>query len=193
MDLKKIAAAFLIASSQVQAFPVEFTFNTLISSAGSSGVELDAPLSIQLLMDNGGSDLVGRQTWTVDDIISGRLETGSYSQSFDDAWYVGNPEFVFMTDPNGVVVLADFYGTNVSTNHQDSFGVGGKIQLFNGAFQDFHGNLSYFYTALTVTDNWSYESAVTAVPVPSALPLVGLGSSLIIALRCLRKKRVETA
>ncbi|MDB6061477.1 MAG: hypothetical protein JWM78_1580 [Verrucomicrobiaceae bacterium] len=192
MDFKKIAAVFLVFSSQAHAFPVEFTFNTLISYAGISGVESDAPLSIHLLMDNGGSDLVGRQAWSVDNIISGRLETGSYSQSFSDAWYVGNPEFVFMTDPNGAVVLADFYGTDLSANHQDSFGVGGNIQLFNGAFQDFYGNMSYFYTQLTLTDNWSYKPAVTDVPEPSPLPLVSLGVSLMIAVRCLRKRLVDT-
>jgi len=194
MDFKKIAAVFLISSSQAHAIPVEFTFNTLISYAGISGVESDSPLSIHLLMDNGGSDLVGRQAWSMDNIISGRLETGSYSQSFGDEWHSANPEFTFMTDPNGVVVLADFYGTDLSANRnrQDSFGVGGNIRLFNGAFQDFYGNMSYFYSPLTLTDSWSYEPATTEVPEPSPLPLLSLGVSLMVAIRCLRKRRVET-
>lgn len=173
--VKKLAlvGALLLSATQAQATLVEFTYTSTVSSSSIAGVSAGDTVTVTLLADNGGSGL-NSQSWLIGDIISGSLSAGSYWQSYVDGWYSAASFLAFTTDGAGALTLSDFYGTTYSANHQDAFGTGPSIYLYNGAFQDFYGNMAYQADNLSVLANWSVRE-VADVPEPATVALLGLG------------------
>lgn len=180
------ACALTIApllTSVSHAIPIEFTYTSSVTSSSIAGVSAGDAVTITLLADNGGSGLAS-QSWSIGNIISGSLSAGSYFQSYVDGWYSAAAFVPFATDSLGTLISANFYGTNYSANHVDSFGTGSPIYLYNGAFQAHTGGLAYQANSLSNLPNWSIAAAAQ-VPEPATTALFGLGA---LALGFLRQR-----
>ncbi|CAH0352401.1 hypothetical protein [Aquabacterium sp. CECT 9606] len=180
------ASVLTFATASAHAELVNFTYTTTISSSSIAGVSPGDQLTIQLLADNGGSSLAS-QSWTIGDIISGHLTAGSYEQNYVDGWYSLDSWVAFTTNASGSLTSTEFYGTTYSANHTDSFGNGGQVYLFNGAFQDYFGQLAFQSGALS-TDTSDWKVAL-AVPEVSTVELMVAGLSVLaFALRRGKKR-----
>jgi hypothetical protein len=170
-----LAATISVSTMNVQATPVQFSFTSKVINANISGVSDDDVVTINLIADNGASDLIS-QSWTIGDLISGSLSAGSYTQSYIDGWFSSDTHLAFQTDASGNLTLTEFYGTTTSANHQDSFGTGLSVYLYSNAFQDLYGNITEYVDRLPTSANWTV-SQVTQVPEPEnlAMLLAGLG------------------
>jgi hypothetical protein len=179
-----LGTAISISAMSAQAAPVQFTFTSTITNSFAdpeiSGVSTGDLVTIKILADNGGSDLLS-QTWTITDLISGSASAGSYTQSYIDGWF-DDSGIVFQTNASGNLTLTAFYGTTDSPNHQDSFGTGPDIYLFSDSLRDFYGNYADFGDSLGTLANWTV-SQVTPVPEPDVAFLMALGLIGAMSLR----------
>ncbi|MDH4101134.1 MAG: PEP-CTERM sorting domain-containing protein [Nitrospirota bacterium] len=177
MFLAGVVGATLFGSMQAQAIPVQFTYTSYITDSTVEGVDPDDIVTLNIIADNGGSGL-NSQSWTIGDIISGSLSAGpSYWQSYIDGWFSNASWTAFATDGAGNLITTAFYGTTSSPNHQDSYGSGDPIYLWNSEFDDYDGGTAYFAVYLETLDNWSV-TAVDRQPVPEPGTWLLLGSGL---------------
>lgn len=177
MKRQAILLAAAVAASlaaPVQASPVQFTYTSTVTSSTISGVSAGDTVTITLIADNGGSGL-SSQSWMISDIISGALSANSYWQSYIDGWYSAASHIAFTTDGAGNLTSSDFYGTTYSPNHQDNFGTGPNVYLYNGAFQAFNGDTAYQSHYLATLSQWSVRELGQGVPEPISALLVGMG------------------
>jgi hypothetical protein len=175
-SLTAVAAAILLVAAPAQASPVVFTHTSVLTSSGIAGANVGDTVTISLLADNGGAGYNG-QSWTIGDLISGSLTVGTYQQSYIDGWFSSLGHVAFTTDGAGAISSSAFYGTTYSANHSDSFGTGGSVYLYNGAFLDFFGNLASQSVNLSTASAWTVVDAQGPgrVPEPAPLALLGLG------------------
>ncbi len=186
LNIKKYAAVvaiLLFFTQHAKASLIEFTYTSTVTTSSNSGVAVGDLVSIVLKLDN-GIDGLNSQTWTIGDIISGSLSAGSYWQSYTDGWFSPLSHVVFSTGLNGNILSSEFYGTTDSINHEDLFGKGSFVYLFNGGFHDFYGNTVNYSSQLSTLENWTVNQQ-TKVPEPSVISL------LLFGLLCLKiRKRI---
>jgi len=190
--LTTLVVLALVPFANAQASPVEFTFQSTITSnvIGSiAGVSIGDTVAISLFADNGSSSLLS-QSWTIGSLNSGSLAVGSYFQNYVDGWF-DLPSFtIFQTDATGNLVTADFVGTTYSPNHSDSFGTGGNVRLYNGGLQDYFGNTALFSPRQSQSpSNWTVTAAIPE-PETYAMLLAGLG---LLGFAARRRKQKELA
>lgn len=170
------ASVLTFATASVHAELVNFTYTKTVSSSSIAGVSAGDQLTIQLLADNGGSSLAS-QSWTIGDIISGHLTAGSYEQTYVDGWFSPDSWVAFTTDASGSLTSNEFYGTTYSVNHTDSFGTGGQVYLYNGAFQDYFGHMASQPASIS-NDALGWKVAL-AVPEASSVELMVAGLGIL--------------
>lgn len=160
LGLNIVALGLMLFAFNSNAALVEFTYTEVVTNSNIQGVSAGDTMTLTLLADNGNADL-NAQEWLTSDLISGRLEVGSYWQTYIDNWWWSASTVTFQTDGIGYLTTRNFNGTNSSVNHQDSFGVGGSVYLANNVFIDYFGNIAWF-GSLSGSSSW----VVSEVKVP---------------------------
>ncbi|MEI7867533.1 MAG: hypothetical protein WCI11_06550 [Candidatus Methylumidiphilus sp.] len=113
--------AFSLTALPTQASPIQYAFNTTVSSSSISGVSVGNAAKITVTLDNGGSGLIS-QTWnTATDLKSVIFDfnNGGLLTTFFTPWGAGLAGSAgnFATNASGVL-------TSVMTDWKDNSGVG---------------------------------------------------------------------
>lgn len=144
-------------------------------------------------MDNGGTGFIG-QTWSgTPEFVSATFTSGAYTATFnleDDS--------LFTTDGSGVITVSEF----AYLQGTDSLGGANPttLQHIGPSASDFQLDASNFFSAMTVQSAWAEDGGVNsgwsvagpaaaAVPEPSSMVLMGLGSIGFGVYRSRRKRK----
>ena len=167
-----LAVGLLAGPMAANSVPVKFTFTDTITVSGGSlsGVASGDTLVVELIADNGGSNLLS-STWTEANIVSAVGRVGSYQVTFGAPFY-GNP-YAFQTDAGGALISA-WYDAN--SNNTDNAG-GGFVPGFfgNALFTSTAVWLYYDGEFCTAQTNCGGRWTYARVPEPGTLALLSCG------------------
>lgn len=175
LSLAAVIAAAVLAvmiSSSARALPVLFHFESTITSSSIPGVADNDTVTIDVVLDNGGTSLLS-QSWDTNAgtaVLSATASAGSYSADYGTIILLA----LFSTDAAGNLTSSTFRdesGTGV--DNTDSFGSGQPIALFaNVALFDVNGNFAQFFPSAFFPAQWTLEFAtVNQTPEPTTLTL----------------------
>lgn len=175
-----IAIALSCGVRVANATVFEFTFTDTISAANTPGISVGDTFTLHLFLDNGGSSLIS-QSWTAAQTMGFTINAGSYSATYSTVW---QSLFDFETDASGNVSVAQFFGTEPTSNNTDNFGSWTADTVFgNAIFDDFFGRENFVAAgAFTDPDKWT----LAAVPEPTTIALLGIA---LVGLGVTRRKR----
>ena len=175
------------AAANVGAVPVQMT---AIGTLSDQPDDIDIPdtaagdtVTIVVIVDNGEASLLS-QTWTVLEILSGRIDVGSYTALYTSPFLDISG---FTTDGAGVVTFARFAVIpSVAGNNEvvDNYGSSIDGGVFTTAVQDTRSRQSDFGFNSGDPNLWS--AAFVSVPEPGTIGLLGAG---LVGLGLARRRR----
>ncbi len=169
------------------AIPYQFTFTTTVtSSIGTPGVTDGDLLTLNILGDNGGTDLFS-QSWFQTDIISAVASVGTYEANFFFPHYNNDP--VFLTNGSGALSSTAWY--DIDSNNTDNLGIGSPGFYVNALVTSQVKHLVFSTSSHPNSpENWSVSAASGPAPVPepTTMLLFGTGLAGLVGLR--RKKQL---
>ncbi len=166
------------------AVPVQMTAVTTLNHSKTDipGTTMGDTLTILVIVDNGGTSLLS-QSWTVLNIVSGRVDVGTYTAFYTSSFSAGSG---FTTDAAGLLTTAVF--ADLVGDVSDTFGTSAVGALFNDAVRDTQERLTRFGDAVDQPNGnlslWSV--AFVSVPEPGTLGLIGAG---LIGIGLARRRR----
>ena len=163
------------AAVNVGAVPVQMT---AIGTLSDQPDDIDIPdtaagdtVMITVIVDNSGTSLLS-QTWIESDIVSGRIDVGSYTALYTSPFL---DSAGFTTDSSGVLTFTRFAvlpGTSVVVDNYGSSILGG---LFTDAVQDTDTPSRQSLFDFTTGNAGLWSAAFVSVPEPGTLGLLGVG------------------
>lgn len=171
-------------AANVGAVPVQMTAVTTLNDSQTDipGTTMGDTLTISVIVDNGGTSLLS-QSWTVLNIVSGRVDVGTYAAFYTSSFFAGSG---FTTDAAGLLTTAVF--ADLVGDVSDTFGTSAVGALFNDAVRDTQERLTRFGDDVDQPNRnlslWS--AAFVSVPEPGTLVLLGAG---LIGLCMARRSR----
>lgn len=155
------------------AVPIQLTYMTSVTSGGTPGVSDGDILTLEILADNGGADLIS-QSWFQTDVISAEATVGTYVAQFNFPHFTNDP--VFVTNALGMLTTTLWF--DIDGNNTDNLGLGSPGFFSNALLTSQSHFIGFQDTQPQTPSAWRIGLAED-VPAPGTLALTALGLLLV--------------